>query len=67
MHSDYTINDAYHDGFECGIAYILRYAMENRDWQLTDRDIVALGEHLWNHKPWHDSNVWTEMVYKASR
>lgn len=67
MNSDYTINDAYHDGFECGITYILRYTRENCDWQLTDRDIVKLSEHLWNLKPWHDSQVWAEIVHRAVR
>lgn len=65
MNPDYTINDAFHEGFECGLAYILRYAREHCDWQLTDRDIIVLSEHLWNHKSWHDSNVWAEIVYNA--
>lgn len=67
MQQDYTINDAFKEGFESGLVYILRYNAETNGVTLTDRDIVVLGEHLWNHKPWRDSAAWAEFIHKNVR
>lgn len=59
---DYTINDAHHDGFECGIFYILRYCWENHIDDLSDLDEVKLAEHLAARKKWRDIEEWADLI-----
>lgn len=62
MHSDYTINDAFKDGFECGLLYILRYAAEDYDQLLSDDDMVHLTAHLAEKKPWKTADEWETLI-----
>lgn len=62
MVPDYTINDAHHDGFECGLLYILRYAAENYNQLLSDDDMVHLTAHLAEKKPWKTADEWEELI-----
>ena len=62
MQPDYTINDAYHDGFECGLIYILRYCRENGINELTNLDEVRLAEHLESKKPWRSADEWADII-----
>ena len=57
MCSDYTINDAYHDGFECGVVYILRYLKEVGN--LDDMDLAC---HLESKKPWKTAEEWAGVI-----
>lgn len=67
MQQDYTINDAFQEGFESGVVYILRYNAEKNGVTLTDRDVVVLGEHLRSYKPWRDSEQWADFIHKNVR
>ena len=58
MTPDYTINDAFKDGFECGILYMLRYIEEVQPQRLTTDDIVHLASHLESKKSWKTSDQW---------
>ena len=62
MLSDYTINDAYHDGFECGLLYIFRYAEEEYNQLLSDDDTRRLVQHLAEKKPWKSAAEWEELI-----
>jgi hypothetical protein len=62
MQQDYTINDAHHDGFECGMLYILRYAAEDYDQLLSDDDVKHLVVHLAQKKPWKTTDEWEELI-----
>lgn len=62
MQQDYTINDAFHDGFECGLLYILRYMKENSDRHLTTHDVARLIVHLEEKKPWKSHDEWEELI-----
>lgn len=64
MNPDYTINDAFKDGFECGLLYILRYAMEVEGVSLTDMDVLRLADHLAAHKPWRPDEQWALLIHK---
>lgn len=67
MHSDYTINDAFHDGFECGLLYILRFMEENSERRITANDIAKLVIHLEEKKPWKSQAEWEETILKNLR
>lgn len=62
MQPDYTINDACHDGFECGLIYILRYCRENGIRDLVDLDKAKLAEHLESKKPWRTAEEWADLI-----
>ena len=62
MNPDYTINDAHHDGFECGLLYILRYTYENYNQLLSDDDTRELVAHLAEKKPWKSASEWEELI-----
>lgn len=62
MNPDYTINDAHHDGFECGLVYILRYAAEGYYQLLSDYDTTHLAAHLAEKKPWKSAAEWEELL-----
>ena len=62
MCSDYTINDAFHDGFVDGLLYILRYLEQCDVSKLTDGDIYRLSVHLAEKKPWRNVNSWQELI-----
>jgi nitrogenase molybdenum-iron protein alpha/beta subunit len=62
MTPDYTINDAFHDGFECGLLYILRYLEDDPDKRLTANDIAHLVIHLEEKKPWKSHTEWEEFI-----
>ena len=59
-----TYNDAFHDGFECGLLYILRYLEENSDKRLTANDVAHLIIPLEEKKPWKSHSEWEEMIFK---
>lgn len=62
MTPDYTINDAYHDGFEAGLLYVIRYFQKDRP--LTDEEILRLGRHLELMKPWKSDEEWLELIHR---
>lgn len=64
MQQDYTINDAFHDGFECGLLYILRFFEENSDRKITTNDIAQLIVHLEEKKPWKSHTEWETLILK---
>lgn len=68
MVPDYTINDAFKDGFECGILYMLRYIEEVQPQRLTTDDIASLANHLEEKKQWKTSDQWkTLLMSNANR
>lgn len=64
MQQDYTINDAFHDGFECGLLYMIRYLEESPKHGFTNKDAAALAEHLESKKPWKTGDEWHELLKK---
>ena len=62
MVPDYSINDAFHDGFECGLLYILRYAEEVSNNRLSTNDIKKLIIHLEEKKPWKSHAEWETLI-----
>ena len=62
MNPDYTINDAFHDGFECGLLYILRYAEEQEKLAMGIDDISQLARHLETMKPWRTTSDWESLI-----
>ena len=67
MNPDYTINDAFHDGFECGLLYILRYVNEHYYQSLSsdDIDVSELALHLAEKKPWKTAPEWQELILNS--
>ena len=65
MQQDYTINDAFKDGFECGLLYILRYVEEDTDHRITANDIARLIIHLEDKKPWKSNAEWETLILNA--
>lgn len=59
---EYTINDAHHEGFECGVVYILRYLKESGIKNISDLNAVDLACHLEVRKPWKTAEEWYEVV-----
>ena len=51
MVPDYTINDAFQDGFEDGVLYMLRYMIEVEEIEIRDSMVLRIAEHLGEHKP----------------
>lgn len=62
MQRDYTINDAFHDGFECGLLYILRYIEESDTCRITTNELARLIVHLEEKKPWKSDKEWEELI-----
>lgn len=62
MTDNYTINDAFHDGFECGLLYALRYAETVGDIHMTTDDASRLAEHLGAFKSWRTEEEWHTFV-----
>lgn len=62
---DYTINDAFKDGFEVGMLYILRYAVEIEGISLTDMDVLRLADNLAAHKTWRPDEQWAMMIHNS--
>lgn len=62
MTPDYTINDAFKDGFECGILYMLRYIEEVQPQRLTKDDVANLANHLEERKPWKSTDEWETLM-----
>ena len=63
--ADYTINDAFCDGFECGIEYLIRYDLEILGHVFSSDDIEALAWHLAEKKRWKSADEWERMLYSA--
>lgn len=59
---EYTINEAFKDGFECGILYMLRYIEEVQPQRLTRDDIRHLADHLEEKKSWKTSDQWKVLL-----
>ena len=64
MVSDYTINDAFKDGFEDGLLYMLRYMAEVECRHLSDREVLKIAEHLGAHKPWRPEEIWADTIHR---
>lgn len=64
MNPTYTINNAFQDGFECGLLYMLRYAMEVEGVAMTDTDVLKLADHLAAHKQFKLSEQWAMTIHK---
>lgn len=62
MTPDYTINDAFKDGFECGLLYVLRYAKEVSKQHIDTNDIAQLVIHLEQKKPWKSDEEWEALI-----
>lgn len=62
MYSDYTVNDAYHDGFENGLVYILRYLKEAGIDKIAELSDVDLACHLETRKPWKTAEDWWKLI-----
>lgn len=62
MVPDYTINDAFKDGFECGLLYILRYAETEAQCHISNEDLVRLSEHLETKKSWKSRDEWCKLL-----
>ena len=58
MTNDYTINDAFHDGFECGLLYALRYSEEILKHRMNPEDLSRMASHLELKKPWRSEEEW---------
>lgn len=58
MTPDYTINDAFHDGFECGLLYALRYAKDATGQHISEEDLDKLAVHLDSKKCWKAYEEW---------
>lgn len=67
MAPDYTINDAFKDGFECGIMYMLRYIEETQPQRLTVEDVNRLATHLAERKRWKDNKEWKAVLTSNHR
>lgn len=59
---EYTINDAYHEGFENGVVYILRYLKESGIDKVSYLNVFDLACHLELRKPWKTAEEWVEVV-----
>ena len=64
MVSDYTVNDAFKDGFEDGLLYMLRYMAEVEGRHLSDREVLKLAEHLGVHKSWRPEEIWADVAHR---
>ena len=62
MNPDYTINDAHHDGFECGLLYILRYIDKYTTHELSTDEISELARHLESMKCWKSAEEWEALI-----
>ena len=63
MIPDYTINDAWKDGFEDGVWYILRYAKE---LDLSDeKNRWRVASYLELKKPWRTMSEWFDILTRA--
>ena len=60
--TEYTINDAYHEGFECGIVYILRYLKESGADITSNLDMADLACHLEVRKTWKTAEEWYDAI-----
>ena len=67
MQQDFTINDAFHNGFECGLSYALKYAEEVSKQRISDGDISRLAGHLESKKPWRSGEEWFNLLNKTHR
>lgn len=64
MNSDYTINDAFHDGFESGIGYVLRYVECVVGYHFNETDVEKLASHLEGNKAWKSTDEWETLIHK---
>lgn len=64
MQPNYTINDAYHDGFECGLIYALRYFEETSNHRMDITEIDRLTNHLESMKPWKSEDEWKSLILR---
>ena len=62
MQQDYTINDAYKDGFECGLLYVIRHSCDIMGHNIADEDISKLANHLGSMKPWKTEEEWLSLI-----
>ena len=61
---DYTINDAFKDGFEDGLLYILRYVQEVEKIDIDDSLVLRLAKHLGENKPWRPEEIWASKIHR---
>ena len=62
MKEDYNFGAFIHQGFECGLLYILRYAAEEYNQLLSDDDMARLTAHLAEKKPWNSAAEWEDLI-----
>ena len=62
---DYTINDAFCDGFECGIEYLIRYDLEILGHVFPSDDLEVLAQHLGEKKKWKTAEEWEQLLYSV--
>lgn len=62
MKEDYNFGAFIHEGFECGLLYILRWAEEEHNQLLSDDDMKRLVEHLAEKKPWNSAEEWETLI-----
>lgn len=64
MVPDYTINDAFQDGFEDGLLYMLRYMIEVEEIEIRDSMVLRIADHLAAHKPWRPDEQWALLIHR---
>lgn len=64
MVPDYTVTDAFQDGFEDGVLYMLRYMIEVEEIEIRDSMVLRIAEHLGEHKPWRPEEIWASKIHK---
>jgi hypothetical protein len=64
---DYTINDAFCDGFETGLYYLIRYAATDSInlYPLVDDEVEHLVKHLSEKKKWRSAEEWEALIRSA--
>jgi hypothetical protein len=63
MTPDNNFSEFIHNGFECGLIYILRYLEEEACMlQFDTDDISHLASHLAEKKPWKTAPEWEEFI-----
>lgn len=67
MSPDYTINDAFCDGFECGIEYLIRYIDEETFLYINNEEVIRLAQHLGEKKKWKTAEEWEQLLYSVGK
>lgn len=60
----YTINDAYHDGFESGVAYVFSH-LERKKFD--ERELRRFLSWIELKNPWKSESEWKELIEGSLR